>query len=533
VTRSKNGPFPHDDDDMSDSEHQPFVDLLLRKSRIVREGERALSIRSQEELGRRWADENGYRVRKVWAENLSAWSDVDRPKMDAALSAVLHGDVSALWCYAMDRFSRKGAEAVVPVLGKARVIFDYERLDSMNERDRRWIIDRAEMAREYSHRLSYNVKTTKNRQRNEGRWLSRAPYGLAVDPVTRRLKPDTTPRYCLASSRTEVAPWDVVVRIFETLAKGETSGRALARVLHAEGHVTAHGVPWSGASVRNLVVHPAYEGWLTVLLRRTNVAYLNPKGERVRCVDEAVLPRMISADVATRARAALSGQRIMPTEPNTGLPTHILAGRIRCAGCSGAMVATGSSYNCYRYQIGGHCAAPALVSRPAVESYVASRWLARMEHSEDDDPVMLAAAERWTTLQRPEETQEIREATAAMRSAEAGLDKFHQDDAAGFYEGRSAKYRMPHKREREERLKVAEDRVKELTGGDSIDLGFLRHGLAEETWAKSDGLTRRDLVGIAVEYVTVCKAPGQGHPFNGPARCVITWAEPGGGDLDE
>lgn len=38
---------------------RPQVDLLLRKSKIVREGERALSIRDQEDRGRRWADENG------------------------------------------------------------------------------------------------------------------------------------------------------------------------------------------------------------------------------------------------------------------------------------------------------------------------------------------------------------------------------------------------------------------------------------------------------------------------------------------
>ncbi|MBT2400594.1 recombinase family protein [Streptomyces sp. ISL-100] len=156
------------------------MDLLLRKSKIVREGERALSLRAQEERGRRWADEEGYQVRKVWKENLSAWSDVQRPKYDAAMEAVMNGEVPALWVYALDRF-RKGAEAVVPILGKARVIFDYERLDSMDERDRRWIIDRAENAREYSTRLSYNVRNTKARQRNEGRWLARAPFGLVAD----------------------------------------------------------------------------------------------------------------------------------------------------------------------------------------------------------------------------------------------------------------------------------------------------------------------------------------------------------------
>ncbi|MFJ9213729.1 recombinase family protein [Streptomyces sp. NPDC102264] len=88
-------------------DNRPEVDLLLRKSKVVREGERALSIRAQEERGRAWADANGYRVRKVWKENLSAWSDVKRPKCDAAMDAEPNGEVPALWVYALDRFSRK------------------------------------------------------------------------------------------------------------------------------------------------------------------------------------------------------------------------------------------------------------------------------------------------------------------------------------------------------------------------------------------------------------------------------------------
>lgn len=70
---------------------KPPADLLVRESKVVREGEHALSLRAQEERGRRWADENGYSVRKVWKENLSAYSDIERPKYDAAMPAVLSG----------------------------------------------------------------------------------------------------------------------------------------------------------------------------------------------------------------------------------------------------------------------------------------------------------------------------------------------------------------------------------------------------------------------------------------------------------
>lgn len=237
---------------------RPEVDLLVRKPKIVREGERALSLRAQEERGRHWADEEGYRVRKVWKENLSAWSDVQRPTYYAAMGAVLNGEVPALWVYALDRFSRKGAEAVVPILGKARVIFDYERLDSMDERDRRWITDCAENAREHSQRLEYNVRSTKTRQRNEGRWLARAPFGLVADKETRKLSPNR-PKV----RGKDYAPWAIVLRIFKGIAGG-TSSRALARKFDEEGIKSATGQSWRADSIRAIVIHPVYEGWLTV-----------------------------------------------------------------------------------------------------------------------------------------------------------------------------------------------------------------------------------------------------------------------------
>ncbi|WP_179382231.1 recombinase family protein [Streptomyces sp. SA15] len=501
---------------------RPEVDLLVRKSKIVREGENALSLRAQEERGRRWADENGYTVRKVWRENLSAYSDVERPKYDAAMKAVLDGEVPALWCYALDRFSRKGIEAIGPILGTARVIFDYEQLDSSNERDRRWIIQRAEDAREYSQRLSYNVRNTKNRQRNEGRWLARAPFGLVADKA-RKLSPKTT----LIKGK-DYSPWDVVCRIFKEIAEG-TSSRALARKFNTEGVKSATGKTWRADSIRAIVIHPVFEGWLTVSpggkSHKAPVHYLNDAGERVRCVTDEVLPHMIPAELAAKARRVLSGHQIIDNTPRPGRAKALLAGRLRCASCGNAMVADGKSYNCQLRASGGACENPASVWRESLEAYAVGRWLARMHAAEIDDPLIHAVAQRWEALTKPEESAELQEAMATLKAAEAALDKFHADDRAGFYSGRSAKYRLPAKKEAEDRLTAAEERVSELSGG-PIDISFLLNGDAPEAWEDADDALRRDLFGLAVEQITVTRAPKQGVRFKGDERVTIEWANP-------
>lgn len=498
------------------------VDLLVRKSKVVREGEHALSLRAQEERGRRWADEQGYAVRKVWKENLSAYSDVERPKYDAAMKAVLDGEVPALWCYALDRFSRKGIEAIGPILGKARVIFDYEQLDSSNERDRRWIIQRAEDAREYSQRLSYNVRTTKSRQRNEGRWLARAPFGLVADKRTRRLSPDTAKR-----KGSDYSSWDVVRRIFAEISDG-TSSRALARKFNAEGIASATGKAWRADSIRAIVIHPVFEGWLTVSpggkSHKAPVRYLTDSGEAVRCVDGETLPLMIPAELAAKARRVLSGHQIIDNAPRPGRAKALLAGRLKCASCGNAMVADGKSYNCQLRASGGACEAPASAWRESIETYAAARWLARLANADFGDPLTVAVAERWTALTRPEESAELQEAMAVLREAETALERFHADDRVGFYSGRSARYRMPAKQEAEARVTAAEERVSALSGG-AVDVSFLLNGQAAEAWESADDALKRDLFGLAVDYVTVARAPKQGVRFDGDSRCDIHWAE--------
>ncbi|WP_327305332.1 recombinase family protein [Streptomyces sp. NBC_01298] len=517
---------------------RPYVDLLLRKSKIVREGERALSIRAQEDRGRAWADEHGYCVRKIWRENLSAWSDVQRPKYDAAMTAVLAGEVPALWCYALDRFSRKGAEAVVPILGKARVIFDYERLDSLDERDRRWIIDRAENAREYSQRLSYNVRGTKSRQRTEGKWLSKAPFGLVAVPGTRKLIPDLTPYMCTVADKREVTPWEIVQRVFKAIGEGMSS-RALTRKLNSEGLRTGTGVPWRADAVRAIIIHPVYEGWLTHCpggkAHRDRVPFLNNEGERVRVVTDETLPNMIPSELAERARRVLSGnQTISKAAPTPGRAVRALTSRMRCASCGSAMTLEGDSYACTRYGDGAEaCADPAFVTRKAVEKYVVQTWSERLAVTDDEDPLLVAVAERWQAITRPEETQVIRDARAELKAAQAKLDKFHADDANDFYTGRSARYRIPHKNAAEARISKAETALAELVGNTGpVSLSFLLNGNGEKYWNTANASMQRDLLGLAIDTVTVTKSPGRGRRFDGMKRVTITWATPEGAEPD-
>ncbi|MEU7575997.1 recombinase family protein [Streptomyces sp. NPDC041068] len=505
---------------------RPEVDLLLRKSKVVREGERALSIRAQEDRGRAWADQEGYRVRKVWKENLSAYSDVERPKYDAAMKALEDGEVPALWVYALDRFSRKGAGSVLPILDAGRrIVFDYEGLDSSIERDRRWIIQRAEDAREYSERLSYNVRSTKTRQRNEGGWLATPPYGLVIaDKGTRQLKHDT------ASAGPGTSRWGVVERVIDAVADG-LSARKTAAKLNADGLRTARGKLWSATQVRRIVWHPVYEGWQVVNPRKTQPEpYLNAKGERVWVLAKGV--EAVDADKVARARLNLAGHNIIPGGGD-GRPKHLLADLCECSHCGYGMPTTGGSYRCCANDSAAEddapkrCDAPASVVCGLLEDYVVSKWRDKLGELGMGDPLMIAMAQRWAALTRPEETEEAREAVAAVKAAKKAQDRLQAAFDAGAYEGGGVAVFARSMRDATARLDAAQQQAEALTGP-TVDLTmFVDPGLLEEAWARADLQTRRDLIRVAVARVRVSKAPnGRGSRFHGDDRVSIEWAEP-------
>ena len=96
-----------------------YMDLLLRKSAVVRGTavKDILSLKAQEAKGRARAKKDGYVVRRIWRENLSAYkAGVKRPDFDAAVHALLEGDSDCLWVYDSSRYSRKGAGDVLKVL---------------------------------------------------------------------------------------------------------------------------------------------------------------------------------------------------------------------------------------------------------------------------------------------------------------------------------------------------------------------------------------------------------------------------------
>ncbi|MEV4434809.1 recombinase family protein [Streptomyces sp. NPDC049585] len=487
--------------------------ILARKSKVLSEEDarRELSTEAQIEAGIRAARREGAEVlpEYVWSELGSAFKERQRDDFEAALHALAEGKIDVLWVYMLDRFSRRGAEDLLRVIGKRRVIFDYDGLDSMNARDRRWIINRAEEAREYSERLSYNVKNTKRTQRDKGLWLGMPPYGLVADKH-RQLHWDTSP--------TGIGGWTpvkVVIRILNEAAAG-FSLRRIAFGLNHDHIPSPRGGLWSAPTVHRIIVNPVYEGWQVVEGASSSkvLLYRNAAGEPVRVMEHAP----ISAELAQKARANLKLITPSPSRSGTegGKPgrVRLVAGRLRCEGCYGAATFSGGrSYACtLTRHYAGACPRPAHINAEALESYVVEAWKKRLAAIDPSDPgdrdreLLVSISDHWAALTQPKETQEAREARKAVKEAEAALkDLLEARYQRKEFEGAAARFYPRMLEEAEAAVSAAKKRASEY-GGEAPEVPFVGdRELVDEAWEAATPEFRRDLLGLALRFVIIRK----------------------------
>lgn len=350
-----------------------MIDLVCRKSQAVKSktGRREVSVSAQEARGRRTAAELGLTVRHVWREVGSA-SRFRRSKkvaqQDLALQALDRGEIGALWVFRLDRWTRRGAGAILSIVepqdGRPRRLLvnngDPDTpgigLDSANPRDRSELIRRAEDAHEETEVLSERVRNTKTFQRDNGKWLNGvAPYGLGIVMVTaedgeqieeRKLERDPETSAGIPGgpnvTKLDIARWIT----YEAPVAGHAK-RQISRMLNERGVPSPTGGTWAFNTVADMIGNPAYAG-LQVAGREDGkskrMLYRNAAGERVSVM---VGPPVLSEDEYNAAQATSRG-----IGPAVGKESwrarHVLTDLLECGGCRSSVTWRGKGYCCWR-----------------------------------------------------------------------------------------------------------------------------------------------------------------------------------------
>jgi DNA invertase Pin-like site-specific DNA recombinase len=509
------------------------------------------SIAEQEGEGRAWSADEGLTVVKVFTEEegtgASRHSRKKRPEWDTALDELREGsEFRTLIVLEVSRADRRGAAQIAALLDEHRVtgrrlyIVD-DGLDSASENDRRRIIDKAESAREESERLSKRIQRTKRYRRADGFFMGgHAPFGLMA-----MVPPGETSAIALA---VDPETWPDARRLVD-LALADFTGPEIAAELNRLGVKPAgRAVVWREPTVYHLLKLPLWAGLQTESSRRedsegggwrrTHEAMLDAKGQHIlmRSVgpDGQEAPRGSARVMTPEERTTILekfAKRSTTTTYMRGNSTDGLAhrgrrtsetilagvdGLLRCHTCKGRTEASGGAGKTfYRCAAIGECigfTAPMAV----IDTYVIGQFMAMLQFSPDDSPLVRLVAARLGVRQNPGAERERVEAAEVIRHARAEVERIENL----LIDGRIGDAVADRRRAAAlNTISVAEARQAAIVEHVPTGADLRRHLASWDTLALDD---QRALLGMAIDRILAIKV-GQGNKVAPGDRLEIEW----------
>jgi DNA invertase Pin-like site-specific DNA recombinase len=358
------------------------LDGYIRVSRVGgRSGDAFISPGEQKERVRAWARGQGHRIAK-WHEDLDQpGSKANRPGLNAAMERIESGATGGLVVARLDRFGRSvqdSANLLARIRAADGVLCTVaEGIDTSGYMGKFLADLFAALGELELARIRENWDSARKSAVARGIHVSgKVPTGYRRDE-NRILQPDP-----------KVAP--VIRELFRRRAAG-VSWAQLARFLEEEGVVTPwENEHWTVASVGTVVRNRVYLGEARA-------------GEIVNPDAHKPIVTLDEWQAANKARGVHPGR--------SGKGTGLLAGVLRCGGCSYAMKARMGrtrhgkdflEYGCKPDKAGGRCPSPAGVKASVIEPFVLEHLFAfskdaraRTQAGEDESNLAaeLAAAE--------------------------------------------------------------------------------------------------------------------------------------------
>jgi DNA invertase Pin-like site-specific DNA recombinase len=329
------------------------LDAYVRVSRVGgRSGDAFISPGEQKEKVRAWAKAHGHTIAK-WHEDLDQpGSKSDRPGLIAAMTRIESGKTQGLVVARLDRFGRSVSDTA-KLLERIRdaggvLCTVAESIDTSGYMGKFLAQLFTVLAELELDRIRENWDAARRSAVTRGIHVSgKVPTGYRRN-AERILEPDPV-----------TAP--IVHELF--VRRGaEVSWAQLARFLEGKGVVTPwDNENWTVASVASLVRNRVYLG------EARAGSIVNPDAHKP-------IVSLAEWNAANRARGVAPGR--------SGRSTGVLAGILRCGGCSYAMKAKQSrtrhgkefvEYTCKPDKAGGRCPSPAAVKATVIEPFVTER----------------------------------------------------------------------------------------------------------------------------------------------------------------
>lgn len=325
------------------------LDCLVRVSRVGdRKGERFQSPKAQREACLADAKAHGHRVVKVFEELDVSGGSRDRPVLETIIRRIESGQTRGVIVARFDRFSRSltGALAAIERIERAggEVVSVAEKLDTTTPVGRAMLRILLVLAELYREQQTEAFAESRRRAVARGVHIAgRVPFGYRREGRGRPLEIDPA-----------VAP--IVVEVYQRRAAGEAFA-SIYRDLNERQVTTGDGGRWTSAGLGQLVANRVYLG-------------------------EARSGDMVNRRAHDPLVDEESWQRAQPGKSSTPHRERrtLLAGLIRCAGCSRALTGGGGlSYFCHGQHAAGRCPRPASIRQRFADAHVETLFFGWLE----------------------------------------------------------------------------------------------------------------------------------------------------------
>lgn len=510
--------------------NQSLVDMADVYVRVSIDAEGSTSIERQEADCRRWCATHGVPVRCVHADRgVSGYAETaHRAGFDAALAAVVTGDVSTLVVWKLDRLSRRGIGQVGDLLDRfercqARLVSVQDQLDTAVPQSRMVMAILSEFARAESETMGARVHSALEARRAAGLTVAgRTPFGYQVAP-DHRLAP--------------VEPAASLMReVFRRLLAGETLLDVCER-LNRRGERTTAGKLWSVGTLSHDVSNPAYAGlqraWQSGADSRSKFkrpeVYRHPDtGADVSCLTPGAKPLISRAEQLEIFELLDRRRRTRPRHAPNAEPL-LRRGLGHCANCGRPLRASQRSYRCEPRDAAGlvRCARPTNASVCCVDSLLAGTWLQLVcVATPESDRLRREVVLRWVSgVPRPTRWRGLQDELEASHARRAAADEAY---SRGELDADRHAHVARALARRVDRLQAL------LTGTDSgIDTAALDdEAFVQQHWEAETNDGRRELVRMAWSKIVIAKAVKRGRVAFDPARITCIPATTAAGSDD-
>ncbi|MDX6654552.1 MAG: site-specific recombinase [Solirubrobacterales bacterium] len=449
------------------------LDGYVRVSRVGgRSGDAFISPGEQKEKVRAWAKAHGHTIAK-WHEDLDQpGSKSNRPGLIAAMDRIEAGKSQGLVVARLDRFGRSvqdSANLLARIRAADGVLCTVaESIDTSGYMGKFLADLFAALGELELARIRENWNAARKSAVARGIHVSgKVPTGYRRN-AERILEPDPVTA--------------TIVHELFVQRGAEVSWAQLARFLEEKGVITPwDNENWTVASVASLVRNRVYLG------EARAGSIVNPEAHEP-------IVSLAEWNAANRARGVAPGR--------SGRSTGVLAGILRCGGCSYAMKAKQSrtrhgkefvEYTCKPDKAGGRCPAPASVKATVIEPFVTDRLF---------DFAKGAAGE--TTEEEGEEKRLTDALAAAEAELEATLDG-RLADALGGANSDAFLRTVERRHATVESLREELAEVQSTRAPVALDIDL------EEVWGDLDVEQRRRVLHSVLDSVFVWRTPGGGR----------------------